>query len=90
MCNNQEKQKRPCEQEKKPKLLTDTEANQASGGVYVPDTSSFVMSGGVINEGQQEGGGVYVPDTSSLVMSGGAINEGRQESNGVVGTGLIM
>lgn len=58
MCNNQEKQKRPCEQEKKPKLLTDTEANQASGGVYVPDTSSFVMSGGAINEGRQESNGV--------------------------------
>lgn len=75
----------------KPKLLTDAEANQVSGGVsepgdgvYVLDTSRFVMSGGTIPKKQQESGGVYVPDTSQFVMSGGTIPEKQQENGGVL------
>lgn len=84
MYNDQEKQKVPCEQKNQP--LTDEEAKQASGGVsapvasssrsgggvYAPNTPSFKMEAGVINEEKQEsGGGVSVPNTSSFRMDGG-------------------
>lgn len=88
MCNNPKK---------KPKLLTDAEVSQVSGGVsepvtpstkpvdgvYIPDTSRFVLVGGTIQEKQRESGGVYVPDTSRFVLAGGAIQEKQQESGGV-------
>lgn len=76
MWNDQKKQNRPCKQEKKPKPLTDEEAMQASGGVYVPDTSSFkLVDGGGIEDKKekQESGGVSVPATPSFNMNGGGI-----------------
>lgn len=73
MWNDPKKRKRPCKQEKKPQPLTDEEAMPASGGVYVPDTSSFKLEGGVCKEEKQESGGVSVPATPSFNMNGGGI-----------------